>query len=205
MPGTSYGIPAERCRTGSKLAQLEGTTCHGCYAFRGNYQYASVKTGQARRFASLADLTAWARAMARMLRKAHGLDGHTPHPKIAADGSGYHRWHDAGDIQSVAHLAAICDVARATPELKHWLPTREATMLRDFIRDGGVVPDNLTIRLSATMIDGTPPRAWSVTSTVHASVAPSGHVCPAPAQGNKCAACRACWSRDVANVSYHVH
>ena len=27
MPGTSYGLSAEKCITGSKLAQIEGSTC----------------------------------------------------------------------------------------------------------------------------------------------------------------------------------
>ena len=205
MPGTSYGIPAQACITGSKLAQVEGTTCHGCYALKANYQYQSVKIGQAKRLSALADLPAWSGAMTRMLRRAHGLDGHKAHPRIVANGIGFHRWHDAGDLQSVAHLAAICDVARATPELSHWLPTRESGILRDYKNSGGDVPANLTIRVSATKIDGTAPKAHAITSTVHQHAAPIGHVCPAPTQGNKCGDCRACWSRDVANVSYHKH
>jgi len=204
MPGTSYGIPATACRTGSKLAIQAGTTCSSCYALgRGNYRYPSVISGQARRLAALDDLPRWVAAMVRMLRKAHGLDGAKPHPRVAD--LGWHRWHDSGDIQSVAHLSAICDIATATPEIRHWLPTREAQMLAAFRRNGGIVPDNLTVRLSATMIDGTAPRAWPITSTVHAATAPDGHICPAPTQGNQCGACRACWSQDVSNVSYHQH
>ena len=34
MPGYSYNLPAIHCKTGSKLAQIPGTTCHGCYALR---------------------------------------------------------------------------------------------------------------------------------------------------------------------------
>ena len=40
MPGTSYGISAHDCITGAKLAKVEGSVCHGCYALKGNYGYA---------------------------------------------------------------------------------------------------------------------------------------------------------------------
>ena len=32
IPGTTYAIDAFACVTGSKLAQIEGTPCHSCYA-----------------------------------------------------------------------------------------------------------------------------------------------------------------------------
>jgi hypothetical protein len=203
MPGTSYGIPASACKTGAVLASQPGTTCSNCYAKRGNYVFPSVVSGQATRLAALDDLPRWVAALTRLLRKAHGLDGSRPHPRVSD--LGYHRWHDSGDLQSVEHLAAICAVAAATPEIRHWLPTREARTVATYRRNGGAVPDNLTIRLSATMVDSAAPRAWPVTSTVHAATTPRGHVCPAPTQGNQCGDCRACWSQAVANVSYHQH
>jgi hypothetical protein len=80
------------------------------------------------------------------------------------------------------------------------------TMVRDYVRGGGVLPDNLVVRVSATMIDGAAPKAWPLTSTVvsHDGIA-EGHSCPARHQGNVCGACRACWSKDVPNVAYPVH
>jgi hypothetical protein len=194
MPGTSYGIPAQACKTGSKLAQVEGSTCSKCYALKGNYIYPSVKTAQATRLAGIAHPD-WIEAMITLLTAAHSKGDLPP----------FHRWHDSGDIQDRDHLAKICAVARGTPHLRHWLPTREAKIVRDFMRDGGTIPANLTIRLSATMVDGAAPKAWAQTSTVHGTTTPVGHLCPAPTQGNKCGECRACWSTDVANVSYHVH
>ena len=35
MPGWAYGLPAAECKTGSKLAQQDNTTCSGCYALKG--------------------------------------------------------------------------------------------------------------------------------------------------------------------------
>ncbi len=67
--------------------------------------------------------------------------------------SGFHRWHDSGDLQSVEHLEKIIEVCRRTPQIQHWLPTRELAILRA-CRER--IPANLTIRVSATMIDGLP-------------------------------------------------
>ena len=205
MPGTSYGIPAIACKVGAKLAKVAGSTCSGCYALKGNYTYPSVKTAQTRRLNGL-DNPLWAQAMAFLLRRYHGLDGRRKvHRKLKANGAGWHRWHDSGDIQSRAHLAAICAVARATPEIRHWLPTREAALVAGFLRDGGTFPPNLTVRVSATMVDGAPSRAFANTSTVHSVGGIVGQACPAPQQDNECKDCRACWRHDVANVSYHIH
>jgi hypothetical protein len=194
MPGTSYGIPAQACITGSKLATVAGSTCSKCYALRGNYIFRDVKKAQATRLAGIENLL-WVEAMVRLLNAAHAKGDLPP----------FHRWHDSGDLQSREHLAKICAVARATPGLRHWLPTREAKLVRDFVRDGGSIPENLTIRLSATMIDGSAPTAWPTTSTVHDTSSGLGWRCPSAAQGNKCADCRVCWDAGVANVSYHVH
>jgi hypothetical protein len=141
----------------------------------------------------------WVDAMVALLNAAH-----KPR-KVGIPLSPHHRWHDSGDLQSEEHLAKICQVAEQTPGLSHWLPTREIGILTRFVKSGGKVPSNLTIRASATMIDGAAPKAWPITSTVHASAAPRGHVCPAPEQDNNCGSCRACWSIDVPNVSYHKH
>ena len=125
------------------------------------------------------------------------------------------RWHDSGDIQSAAHLAAICAVARATPGIDHWLPTREFGYTAEYFSAGGKRPKNLTIRLSAHMIDGTAPialaRKYRLTvSTVHTAENnyPAASICPAYRQGGECGECgecRNCWNNKVAHVSYPKH
>lgn len=189
MPGTSYGLPAQACIVGAKLAQIPGSVCHGCYALKNNYQYPSVKTAHARRLASITD-PAWTMAMVTLLLHS---------------GETYHRWHDSGDLQSVQHLTKICAVAAATPNIKHWLPTREHAMVAAYVKQGGVVPDNLCIRISATMVDGPATSHWPTTSGVHTAPPANASICPAPTQGNKCGDCRACWSRAVPHISYHKH
>lgn len=195
MPGTSYGISAKQCITGAKLAKVPGSICHNCYALKGHYVHASVAKAHASRTANLAT-PQWVVAMVTLLERAHRKGNLPP----------YHRWHDSGDLQSVEHLAAIVAIADNTPWLTHWLPTREHGIVAAYMREHGhYIPDNLTIRISATMIDGKPTNHWPITSTVHKALTPIGHICPAPTQGNKCADCRACWSKNVPNVSYHQH
>lgn len=191
MPGRSYSISAHACITGSKLASVPGSVCSGCYALdRGNYQYNSVKTAHKRRLASLTG-PHWAAAMAFLLQ----------HYKEK-----WFRWHDAGDLQSVEHLTKICAVAALTPKTRHWLPTRELSIVQAYIAKGGSVPDNLTIRVSATMIDGRATAKWPTVSLVHSKEPDStAHVCPAPTQNNNCGKCRACWSKEIPCVTYHRH
>jgi hypothetical protein len=120
-------------------------------------------------------------------------------------GEPYHRWFDSGDLQSVEMLAAIVDVCRMTPDVRHWLPTREASFVKAYLAERGAFPDNLVVRVSSTMV-GDGPRDYPNTSTVHRhDEEHAGVACEAKSRGNKCGPCRACWSRDVANVSYPLH
>ena len=181
MPCYSINLPATECKTGAKLARVPGTTCHGCYALKGRYRFKNVKEAMARRLRAL-DHGSWTAAMTAL------ITGHK-----------YFRWHDSGDLQSVTHLKNILEVAKATPETRHWLPKRESGLMK--LIDPDVIPKNLIIRISATKVDGPPPSWWLWTSTVSTE----DKTCPAPDQGGKCRSCRTCWSRDVQNVVYAKH
>ena len=146
MPGYSTSTSAMECKLGSLLRSVRGSVCEGCYAMGANYQYPSVKVAHARRLEGLRH-PRWTDAMVTLI-------GARVDPKDP-----YFRWHDSGDLQGVLHLERICEVARRTPWVRHWLPTREKAMVKSFLRAGGVIPGNLTIRLSAAMVDGDPPRA----------------------------------------------
>ena len=185
IPGKAYGLPAQKCNVGGKLRQIEGSTCFDCYAYdRGMYVMPNVKTAQERRLAAISRPD-WVRQMA-----------------IAIGKGPYFRWHDSGDIQSEKHLNDIVEVAKLTPHVQHWLPTREAALVSKLKE----IPDNLTIRVSAAMVDGPRPKRFINTSTVHNKLIPiNSHICPAPKQEGKCGDCRACWDSAVPNVSYHQH
>jgi hypothetical protein len=215
MPGTSYGLPAKACIAGSALAKLPGSICSQCYALAGSakYQMPRAMIGQERRLEAVARHD-WVDAMVRLLLHLHlgpikvdlGIAGERLRRaggvRFRWNEPGFHRWHDSGDLQSVEHLEKIIEVCRRTPQIRHWLPTRELAMLRAC---KAPIPDNLTIRVSAAMIDGMAPMGWAA-STVHTASPPvDAHECPAPRQGHMCGLCRACWSRDIALVSYALH
>ncbi len=202
MPGYGYGLDARRCVTGAKLAAEDPSSiCASCYALKGRYMFPAVRQAHANRHEGLSH-PLWVQAMATLIN-------HYSAP------SGVFRWHDSGDIQSPEHLAQIAEVARLTPTIKHWLPTREYGMVAEYLKDKEL-PANLTVRLSAFRVDEAPKLPKEVshlpTSTVH-TIEPiqlTGRrkdtvECKAPSRGNECGPCRACWSPKVKNVSYGAH
>jgi len=179
MPGLSYSLPAWECKTGSKLRKVKDSVCSMCYALKGNYtRYKAIKAAQYVRLKSIED-SRWIEAMTAQVHR-----------------STYFRWHDAGDVQDLAHLKKIYAVCEATPNTKHWMPTREA-WIKDHLDSK---PDNLVIRFSPPMI-GQRNESWPNSSMVVLKNAS----CPAPSQGNSCGDCRACWDPSVKVVSYGKH
>jgi hypothetical protein len=198
MPCASVGLPAiVACITGAKLAQVPGSVCTDCYAMKGNYRFNNVK---APRDANLTETR-------KALKTAKGRNAWVSHMVQLIKGTSmmYFRWHDSGDILSADHLSMICDVAEQTPDVKHWLPTREYKFVQTVAFDRGI-PANLNVRLSAHMVGRTlEPTGGFTTSSVEAG---TGWQCPAthnPAHAGKCLDCRACWDRGVGNVDYSKH
>lgn len=196
MPCKSWGIPATYCKTGSKLAKGKNTVCSGCYALKGAYGWPTVKDAYQRRFnAYNENPTSWADNMIELLQRKKGLD--------------YFRWFDSGDLQSVEMLEGIVKVSASCPNITFWLPTRELGILADYVAKWGANwPQNLTVRLSATKVDG---ESWTrvadelnvLTSTVSSS--PSDTTCPSYKNHGKCGPCRACWSKEHSNIEYLKH
>ena len=191
MPGYGYGLSAFECATGSKLRMVKGSTCSHCYALKGRYIFPGVKQAHANRLEAIDD-PGWIDAMV-MLINNYGR-------KVP-----FFRWHDSGDLQSLKHFKKIVAVCKRTPTVQHWLPTREAGFLKAFFKEGRSLPENLAVRVSATMIDGPPHKNAGLTSTVHKNSRPIGFSCKASKQGNECKKCRACWNVNIQNVSYEAH
>ena len=139
MPCKSYSLPTEACHTGFKMSQMAGSICSNCYADKGFYKmYANnIKPAQFSRLDSI-NGEHWVSGMVSLI----GCDE-------------YFRWHDSGDLQSVEHLEKIISVANNTPHCKHWLPTREYSIVKQYIAKNGreSIPNNLKIRLSAMYPD----------------------------------------------------
>ena len=189
MPCPTYNTPARMCKTGARLRLIEGSTCHGCYAFKGNYLFPDVQAGLMRRFDAF-NHPRWIEAMSFMINKYC-----TTH----------FRWFDSGDLYDISMLEKISMVCQNTSRIRHWLPTREAKIVKDYLKIYKEFPDNLMVRGSAPMVDGPPLKSFAYTSTVHHKKNAIGHDCPSRFQDNKCMDCRACWNKDIKNVSYHKH
>ena len=146
MPGHAYGLPAKECKTGGKLQKVKGSTCYGCYALKGCYVFKVVQAAQYKRLKAIRH-PLWVRAMTM---------------QIANKKTKFFRWHDSGDIQDLKHLAKIFEVAKRTPDVQHWLPTREAWTRPYQDR----APANLKLIFSMPMVDQEAAGKFNYTSTV---------------------------------------
>ena len=181
MPGPAINLPASACKTGAKLAQIEGTPCFGCYALKHRYKWPATVKAMARRLAALTN-PLWVQAMTTLTNRAR-----------------WFRWHDSGDVQSHEHMNDILTVAKNSPKTGHWMPTQE----RQFLPELAAVPDNMLIRLSSSKINAGPSGAWPWTSSV--TTDPAQVTCPSSKQGNKCLNCRNCWDRSIPHIVYGKH
>ena len=188
MPSSSYSIPANKCVKGAKLRKIFNSVCSTCYALKGNYvRYPAIVAVQEKRLDSIAD-DRWADAMTFLITNKKNIKE-----------SGVFRWHDSGDLQDLNHFNKILQVVKNTPNIKHWLPTKESALIKNF---KGVLPSNLVIRLSGSMIDGKAPN-YTNTSTVVTDKALA--TCKSFENEGKCNDCRRCWDNTVKNVSYFKH
>ena len=192
MPGKAYNLSAFDCKVGSALSKKNGSVCSKCYARKGRYRFKNVKNAMAYRLDSLGN-EKWVDAMATLIKK---------------QSPDYFRWHDSGDLQSVEHLTSIIQVCNLTPDTKHWLPTKEYGVVKEYLTFARF-PPNLCVRLSAPFIDQKP----NLTSIpgVQGSMVHSdpefdfSNKCPAYSQGGKCGDCRMCWDTSIEVVSYPKH
>ena len=193
MPSYGYSLSAFKCKVGSKLREIENSTCYECYAMAGRYVFRNVQDALDRRMDKLLNNPKWVDAMVFLLLH------YCTKSKVF-------RWHDSGDIQSIDHLQKIVEIAKRTSDIQHWLPTREVGIVKQYLKEFGEFPNNLVVRISATMINGLPHKFHRHTSTVStAKEFDLGWTCPASKQGNKCDTCRACWDSNVENITYPLH
>lgn len=194
MPGTSYGLSAQACITGRKLAKISGSVCESCYWDRIEKFKPSVNLGSAKRTTAINWLIA--NNYQPLLIKAL-----TARIRAKLGDEIYHRWHDGGDLQSYEHYLLLIELARQMPDVNFWLPTKELKIINQF---KGELPNNFSVRLSAPKVDsqlkGIPINSSSVWT-----VQPLGVNCPAQGNQGKCGTCRNCWNTSIKTISYHKH
>jgi len=194
MPGTTFAIDSFACLTGSKLATNPNTPCFSCYARKLQRLRPSVNQGWK------ANLAKWEQSNPEQWEQAIAFQ------ILRYNTDNYHRWFDSGDLQSVAMLQSIVNVCNMTPDINHWLPTQEREIVKQFHKNGGTLPDNLVIRVSASLLDGKLPNGFANGSQVFTKTnTPKGFECKARTRNNNCGDCRACWSSDVKLISYPKH
>jgi len=193
MPAYTIAIPArESCPRGGKLAKVEGTVCHKCYAVKGHDGMQPAITAKQRRWdviqlalESTIIYDLWFSAFTLCMTK-----------------ESFFRWHSAGDLFSAAYVALVKECIEHTQWVQHWIPTKEPILSRPL---AGL--DNCALRLSDDMVNQVKNKFKGLTSGVHTpNNGGRGQACPASEKlQDGCQDCRACWSHDVAHVSYKIH
>lgn len=203
MPWFSWSISASKCITGSKLRKVEGSVCSDCYACKGQYNFKVVKDAHERRLQGLSHPD-FVEAFVLVLTKLHERTRSKRIDNGIEVKENRFRWHDAGDLQDVEHLRKINQIAEQTPQLIHWLPTREYGIVNQFMKIEKFAP-NLIVRPSATMIGEMPHKQpmGLAFSTVGVQD-PQMTQCPAAAQQNQCKDCSQCWDSNK-NINYAHH
>ena len=194
MPSFSFNLSALACKTGAKLVEVIGSVCEGCYALGGNYQRYKLPQKMLHKTERIKN-PLWVDALVKLIKN-----------QGSTKDKGYFRWHDSGDVQSIEHLRKIVEVCEMTPDVMHWLPTREYKIVKSYLINFGELPKNLVVRLSAHMIDQRPPSIDNLnTSTVHKNKEAIGTECGAYKNNNECGDCRLCWDPKEKNISYKYH
>ena len=184
----SISLDAKKCKTGSKLAKKSGTVCNGCYALKGCYVFPVVKDAMARRLEffnskNFIPIMVWL---------------------LQSQKKKFFRWFDSGDVQDVFMALNILEVCRLTPNIKHWIPSKEYKIWRQALKIQKL-PDNVVLRMSSPNIDQEPLKEFQNTSTVHENKKAFGLECIAYKQDGKCLDCKACYDPKIKNISYPKH
>ena len=185
----SWSLQALDTCPGSKDSQGELVpACQGCYATTGNYRFANVK--KPREF----NREDWKR------------DSWVNDMVLALDSSRYFRWFDSGDMYDLRLANKILSVMKATPWVKHWLPTR----MHKFNKYKTIIErmqalDNVVVRFSSDSVTGELIEGLN-TSTIFSDTLPANAFeCKAYQNEGKCNGCRACYDKSVSVIAYKAH
>ena len=196
MPWYSCSTPAQLCKVGSRLRQVDNSTCSGCYALDRNYNRPNVKIALLRRWLMYKmSPTIWYKAFQSFFQ-FHSFRSKTQL---------YFRWFDSGDLVDYRQFQAICMIAHRAPKVKFWLPSRELSIINQAGEHD--IPSNLIVRYSTPMVDALSKRDNSTMVFSPLNILPDNCVaCPATTtDDHTCNAhdCRSCWN--VGHIGYQIH
>ena len=189
----SWSLQAIETCPGSKA--VDGglvEACRGCYATQGNYRFANVKAPREEN------------------REDWKRDGWVADMAQALSNSRFFRWFDSGDCYDVRLARKIHAVMLATPDVKHWLPTR----MHKFVKFAEVFAamdalPNVVVRRSGDEVITTskPVQSDKTASVIVAddTVQTGAKLCEAYKNDGKCNGCRACYDKAVKVIAYPAH
>lgn len=165
--------------------------CKGCYATTGNYRFPNVKKPR------MENKQAWK------------LPNFESDFIKALEKESFFRWFDSGDMYSLGLAEKIYNIMVATPQVKHWLPTRmhKFAKFKRILEKMASLP-NVCVRFSSDSITGKIIESGNAqNSTIVESVEKTGDffTCQAYQNDGKCNQCRACWNKDVKTIAYPAH
>lgn len=163
--------------------------CSGCYATTGCYNFPDTKQVRKDNKAAWQEAD-WVEVMVARLKKQT-----------------HFRWFDSGDMYSLSLAEKMLAVMVATPNTKHWLPTRmyKFPKFHAVLAAMQALP-NVMVRYSSDAVDGTFGAGHGSTIVPAGAAVPAGvTLCHAPSQGGKCLDCRACYDKSVAVIGYQAH
>lgn len=164
--------------------------CSGCYARGGFYRFGAAKAVRKDNHSDW-KRDSWVSEMVMALAKQK-----------------HFRWFDSGDLYSTELAEKIYTIMVATPNTKHWLPTRMAKFpkFQAIIAKMQALP-NVMVRFSSDSVNGEFTRGVHGSTIVpSADTAPSDtFVCGAYSRDGKCGDCRACYDKDIPVIAYPAH
>ena len=190
VPCKSWSLQAGTTCPGSidSITKKPVAVCAGCYAKDGFYNMpGAVKVRDFNR-------EDWKR------------DGWVADMISALKGQNYFRWFDSGDCYHPLLAAKILQVMQATPETKHWLPTKSYKIPRiRAILEQMKTLANVSVRFSSDSMIGEYDADHGSTVVPYAETPTKATMCEAYTRDGKCGDCRACWNKSVAVVAYPAH
>lgn len=195
MPCPSWSIPAggKYCPGSKDLGTGKShEVCEGCYTQKGFYHMPVVKNSRDHNAGDW-KRNAW---IGQMILKIKGEE--------------FFRWFDSGDLYHPKLAAKILEVCDATPDTKHWLPTKmwDVKGMISYVGEIGSL-SNVALRKSAKDFNKPLPKGHGLASVVLTESVhydkkklPKVFRCPAPEQDHQCKGCRACWDRKVQTIGF---
>ena len=207
MAAYSFSLPAGPNGACPLALTGENTVCGSCYAMLGFYNMNNVMEAQYIRFGWVKQLLATSQGQDKLVQTlVAALKTHCENL--------YFRWFDSGDFFDPRMIVVAKRVCEATPDIRHWFPTRVWRATNENwlspLRELAALP-NVSVRPSALYFDSPHPTiAGLSTGTNVVTIMPDNTddnpICPKTLHGGNCFtnSCRRCWHK-TGTVSYFVH